>query len=60
MQFSIYRKADNQLNAICRLQTYIDQKEKEATINTFLNSHLNYPSFLLLFSLQKSQKISKQ
>ena len=36
MQFSIYRKADNQLNAICRLQTYIDQKEK-ATINTFLN-----------------------
>ena len=59
MQFSIYRKADNQLNAICRLQTYIDQKEK-ATINTFLNWQLNYASFLLLFSLQKSQKISKQ
>ena len=34
--FIYYKKASLQLNAISRLQKYIDKKEKEAIINSFI------------------------
>ena len=34
--FINYKKASLQLNAISRLQKYIDKKEKEAIINSFI------------------------
>ena len=33
---NICKKGSNQLNAICRLQTFMDHKEKEPIINTIL------------------------
>ena len=39
---NICKKAKNQLNAICRLQTFMEHKEKEAIINTFVHSNFNY------------------
>ena len=35
--FNILKKASNQLNAICRLQTFMGHKEKEAMMNTFMH-----------------------
>ena len=42
---NIYKKASNQLNAICRLQKVMGHKEKEAIINTFVHSNFNYVLF---------------
>ena len=39
---NICKKAINQLNAICRMQTFMGHKEKEAMINTFVHSNVNY------------------
>ena len=50
------RKASNQLNAICRLQTFMGQKEKEAKINTFVHSNFNY-GCLIGTSFVKGPKI---
>ena len=38
----ICKKVRNQLNAICRLQTFMGHKEKEAIINTFVLSNFSY------------------
>ena len=35
--FNILKKASDQLNAICRLQTFMGHKEKEAMMNTFMH-----------------------
>ena len=53
-------KASNQLNAICRLQPYLGQKEKETIINTFVQSNFNYGSSIWHFCNKKSQnKVEK-
>ena len=51
---NICQKASNQLNAICRLQTYMGHKEKEAMINTFVHSNFNYGRLTWHFSSKKS------
>ena len=57
---NICQKASNQLNAICRLQTFMGHKEKEAMINAFEHSNFNYGSLIWHFSSKKSQnKIKK-
>ena len=57
---NICQKASNQLNAICRLQTFMGHKEKEAMINTFVHSNFNYGCLIWHFSSKKSQiKIEK-
>ena len=48
--YNICRKASNQLNAICRLETFMRHKEKEATINTFVHSNFSYGCFIWHFS----------
>ena len=53
--FNICKKNSNQLNAICRLQTFMGHKEKEAMINTFVHSSFNYCCLTLHFSSKKSQ-----
>ena len=54
------QKASNQLNAICRLQTFMGHKEKEAMINTFVDSNFSYGCLVWHFSSKKSQnKIEK-
>ena len=53
--FNICKKTSNQLNAICRLQTFMGHKEKEAMINTFVHSSFNYCCLTLHFSSKKSQ-----
>ena len=56
---NILQKASNQLN-VCRLQTFMGQKEKEAMINTFVHSNFNYGCLIWHFSSKKSQnKIEK-
>ena len=54
-----FEKHSNQLNAICRLQTFMGHKEKEAMINTFVHSNFNYGPAPGLFgtSVLKSPKI---
>ena len=57
---TLCNKASNQLNAICRLQPYMGQKEKETIINTFVYSNFNYGSLIWHFCNKKSQnKIEK-
>ena len=57
---NICKKASNQLNAICRLETFTGHKEKEATINTFVHSNFNYGCLIWHFSSKKSQnKVEK-
>ena len=57
---NICKKASNQLNAICRLQTFIGHKEKEAIINTLLHSNFNYGCLIWHFNSKKSQnKVEK-
>ena len=57
---NICKKASNQLNAICRLQTFMGHKEKEAMINTFVHSNFNYGCHIWHFSSKKSQnKVGK-
>ena len=52
---NICKKASNQLNAICRLQTFMGHKEKQAIINTFVHSNFNYVCLIWHFSPKKSQ-----
>ena len=59
---NICKKASDQLNAICRMQTFIGHKEKEAMINTFMHSNINYyiqayAVFVFCTSVLKSPKI---
>ena len=57
---SISEKASNQLNAICRLQTFLGHKEKEALISTFVHSNFNYGGLIWHFSSKKSKnKVEK-
>ena len=57
---SISKKASNQLNAICRLQTFLGHKEKEALISTFVHSNFNYGGLIWHFSSKKSKnKVEK-
>ena len=58
--FNICRKASNQLNAICRLETFMGLKEKESLINTVVHSNFNYSCLIWHFSSKKSQnKVEK-
>ena len=58
--YNICRKTSNQLNAICRLETFMRHKEKEAIINTFVHSNFNYGCLIWHFSSKKSQnKVEK-
>ena len=41
---NICKKASNQLNTICRLQTFMGNKEKEWMINTFVHSNRHFSS----------------
>ena len=52
---NICEKASNRLNAICRLQTFIGHKEKEAIIYAFVHSNFNYGCLIWHFSSKKSQ-----
>ena len=54
------KNASNQLNGICRLQTFMGYKEKEAIINTFLDSNFNYGCLIWLFNSKKSQNKVKK
>ena len=58
--FVYYKKASLQLNAISRLQTYIDKKEKEAIINSFIQSNFNYCALVWHFCLCKSSNKIEQ
>ena len=48
------KKASNQLNAICKLQTFMGQKKKEVITNTFVHSNFNYGCLIWHFSSKKS------
>ena len=53
-------KAAMQLNAICRLAKFIGNKEKIATINSFVYSNFNYCPLVWHFcSCESSKKIEK-
>ena len=57
---NICKKASNQLNVICRLETFMGHKEKEAIINTFGHSNFNYGCLIWHFSCKQSQnKVEK-
>ena len=51
---NICKKASNQLNAICRLQTFMGHKEKEAMIHTFMHSNFNCGCLIWHFSSKNS------
>ena len=51
---NIFEEASNQLNAICRLQTIVIHKGKEAMINTFVYSNFNYDCLIWHFSSKTS------
>ena len=53
---NICKKASNQLSAICRLETFMGHKEKEAMINTFVHPNFNFGCLIWHFS-SKSPKI---
>ena len=54
------KKASSQLNAISRLQHYMNQKEKEAIINSFIYSNFNYCPLVWHFcSCKSSHKIEQ-
>ena len=49
------KKASNQLNAICKLQTFMGPKKKNEVItNTFVHSNFNYGCLIWHFSSKKS------
>ena len=57
---NICKKASNQLNGICRLQTFMGHKEKEVMINTFAHSNFNHGCLIWHCSSKKSQnKVEK-
>ena len=57
---NIRKKASNQLNVICRLETFMGHKEKEAIINSFGHSNFNYGCLIWHFSCKQSQNIVKK
>ena len=61
---TLWKKASNQLNAISRIQTFMDLKEKEILLNSSVNSNFNYCTFVWHFcsakSLNKIGKIKEQ
>ena len=57
---NICRKANNQLNAIGRIQNFLGKKEKETIINSFVYSNFMYCPLTWHFCLKPSQnKIEK-
>ena len=56
---NICKKAGNKINAISRIQNFLDQKEKEALVNTFVYSNFNFCSVVWHFSAKKSTKLKK-
>ena len=52
---NIFQKSSNQLNAICRLETFMGHKEKEAMVNTFAHSNFSYRCLIWHFSSEKPQ-----
>ena len=58
---NICQKASSHLITICRLQTFMGRKEKEAMINTFVHSNFNYGFLTWHFGYKKSQnKVEKK
>ena len=53
---NICKKASDQLNAICRLQTFMGHKENEAMINTFVHSNFNQVRLFGTFSPKKKSQ----
>ena len=54
-------KAAMQLNAICRLEKFMRNKEKTAIINSFVYSNFNYCSLVWHFcACETSQEIEKK
>ena len=54
------KKASNQLNAICRLQKFIDNKSRKILLNSFVYSNFNYCPLIWHFCSCKSKsKIEK-
>jgi len=57
---TLCKRASLQLNAISRLQKYMNQKEKEAIINSFIYSNFNYCPLVWHFcSCKSSHKIEQ-
>ena len=57
---TIFKKANNQLNAISRIGADLGQKEKEILINSFEYSNFNYDPFIWHFTTRKGiNKIEK-
>ena len=57
---TIFKKANNQLNAISRIGADLGQKEKEILINSFEYSNFNYGPFIWHFTTRKGiNKIEK-
>ena len=57
---NICKKASNQLNVICRPETFMRHKEKEAITNTFAHSNFDYGCLIWHFISKKSQnKVEK-
>ena len=57
---ALCKKEPLQLNAISRLQKYMEKKEKEAIINSFIYSNVNYCLLVWYFcSCKSSNKIEQ-
>ena len=57
---NIRKKTRNKISAISRIQRFLGQKEKEASVNKFVYSNFNYYSLVCHFSTKKStNKIEK-
>ena len=57
---TIFKKANNRLNAISRIGSALGQKEKEILINTFVYSNFNYAPLVWHFTTRKcTNKIEK-
>ena len=46
--------AENQLNALIRLKSFLDLKEKEVLVNSFICSNVNYCPLVWMLSHKKS------
>ena len=55
-EFTICKKANNQLNAISRIGAALGQKEKEVLINSFVYSNFNYGPLMWHFTTHKGIK----
>ena len=53
---TLFKKASNQLNAISRIQKFMDFKEKEILLNRFVYSNFNYCPLVWHFCSAKSVK----